>query len=40
MKIKVYIVRYGQGLHNALGLYNIWDEDLTELGIQQEGKLN
>ena len=37
--MKVYIVRHGQVPHNALGQYNITDEDLTELGINQAEEL-
>ncbi len=37
--MKIYIVRHGQVPHNALGQYNIVDEDLTELGIEQAKKL-
>ena len=37
--MKVYIVRYGQVLHNALKQYNSIDEDLTELGIKQAKEL-
>ena len=33
--MKVYIVRHGQVLHNALNQYNEIDDDLTELGINQ-----
>ena len=37
--MKIYIVRHGQVPHNALGQYNIVDEDLTELWIEQAKKL-
>lgn len=37
--MKIYIVRHGQVPHNALGQYNIIDEDLTELGIEQANEL-
>lgn len=37
--MKVYIVRHGQVLHNALKRYNSGDEDLTELGIKQAEEL-
>lgn len=37
--MKVYIVRHGQVPHNALGQYNIKDEDLTELGVCQAKNL-
>lgn len=37
--MKVYIVRHGQVLHNALKQYNAEDEDLTELGIVQAEEL-
>lgn len=37
--LKVYIVRHGQVLHNALGQYGGVDEDLTELGINQAKEL-
>lgn len=33
--MKVYIVRHGEVPHNALHQYNINDEDLTDIGIQQ-----
>lgn len=37
--MKIYLVRHGQVLHNALGQYSITDEDLTELGIKQAEEL-
>lgn len=37
--MKIYIVRHGQVPHNALGQYNTFDEDLTELGITQAEEL-
>lgn len=37
--MKVYIVRHGQVPHNALGMYNTKNEDLTELGIKQAEEL-
>ena len=37
--MKVYIVRHGQVLHNAMKQYNTSDEDLTELGIKQAEEL-
>ena len=37
--MKVYIVRHGQVPHNALKQYNMSDEDLTKLGIQQAEEL-
>lgn len=37
--MKVFIVRHGQVPHNALNQYNIKDEDLNELGIQQAEQL-
>ena len=37
--MKVYIVRHGQVLHNALKQYNTKDEDLTDLGIKQAEEL-
>ena len=37
--MKVYIVRHGQVLHNALNQYNATDEDLTQLGIEQAKEL-
>ena len=33
--MKIYIVRHGQVLHNALKQYNTRDEDLTEVGVEQ-----
>lgn len=37
--MKIYIVRHGQVLHNALKQYNVADEDLTDLGIKQAKEL-
>ena len=37
--MKIYIVRHGEVPHNALGLYNNADEDLTKLGIVQAKEL-
>jgi len=37
--MKVYIVRHGEVPHNALRQYNINDEDLTDVGIQQAFEL-
>lgn len=37
--MKIYIVRHGEVPHNAKGLYNIEEEDLTELGIKQAEEL-
>lgn len=37
--MKIYIVRHGQVPHNAIGQYNISDEDLTPLGIKQACEL-
>lgn len=37
--MKIYIVRHGEVPHNALGQYNITDEDLTEFGIKQAEEL-
>ena len=37
--MKVYIVRHGQVLHNALKQYNAPDEDLNELGVEQAEEL-
>lgn len=33
--MKVYIVRHGEVPHNALKMYNIQNEDLTDIGIEQ-----
>lgn len=37
--MKVYIVRHGEVLHNALKQYNNQNEDLTEKGIKQAEEL-
>lgn len=37
--MNVYIVRHGEVPHNALHQYNITDEDLTELGVNQAEEL-
>lgn len=37
--MKIYIVRHGQVLYNALKQYNVADEDLTDLGIKQAKEL-
>lgn len=37
--MKVYIVRHGEVPHNALKQYNNYDEDLTDIGIQQAFEL-
>ena len=37
--MKIYIVRHGQVLHNALKQYNTTDEDLTDFGIKQAEEL-
>ena len=33
--MEVYIVRHGEVPHNAFGIYNGSDEDLTDKGIMQ-----
>ena len=33
--MKVYLVRHGQVPHNATKQYNVGDEDLTEVGVEQ-----
>ena len=38
--MKVYLVRHGQVLHNALHQYNATDEDLTECGVKQAVELS
>ena len=37
--MKVYIVRHGEVLHNALKIYNNENEDLNENGVKQAKKL-
>ena len=33
--MKIYLVRHGQVPHNATKQYNVGDEDLTEVGVEQ-----
>lgn len=37
--MKVYIVRHGEVMHNALKQYNATDEDLNQYGIEQANEL-
>lgn len=37
--MKIYIVRHGEVLHNALKQYNNENEDLNEKGIRQANEL-
>ena len=37
--MKVYLVRHGQVPHNATKQYNVGDEDLTEVGVEQAKEL-
>ena len=37
--MKVYLVRHGQVPHNATKQYNVGDEDLTEVGVEQTKEL-